>query len=101
MALGTVTKIDTSYISDGELSVRDVVGPNPYTVGGEVVTGLDLGLTVGSRIDAAEGKAVDPANGYAKWDPVTGTLKFFTAAGVEQGAIDLSGDTYRLQVQGR
>jgi len=97
----TATKVTAQDLGDGELAVVDVVGPTLYTVGGEVIPGGYLGLRVGGRFDSIEGRALDPANGYAKWDAATQTLKFYTAADVEQGAIDLSADTYRLTVQGR
>jgi hypothetical protein len=102
MALdGTITTVSSQDVGDGELKVLDIQGPSSYTIGGELL-GRDLTrLRVGARIDLAEGKALDPANGYAKWDEATATLKFYTAADVEQGAIDLSADVYRVALQGR
>jgi len=102
MALdGTLTKISSQDIADAEQLVIDLQGPSSYAVGGEDLLPA-LPFRCNLQIDTAEGKALDPANGYAKWDAATGTLKFYTALDVEQAdTTDLSADTYRLSVLGR
>ncbi|HET99732.1 hypothetical protein LCGC14_0273110 [marine sediment metagenome] len=107
MALdGTITRVGPGQdVGDGEMLVVDVQGPSEYAnaEGGEdPVAGNPFGLRLGTRVDSCDGRAADPANGYAKLDPATGLLQFFTAADVEQADdADLSADIYRLTLQGR
>ena len=104
MALdGTATKVGPGQdIGDGELIVLDLQGPSSYANGGEVFTGRGLGLRVGSRVSAVEGRALDPGDGYAKLNGTTGLLEFFDSLGVEiADTTDLSAFTYRLTIHGR
>jgi len=101
---GTQTKISQVDVADRETLIVDLQGPSSYDAagGGEAVLPSQFPFrTGGILIETVEGND-DSTLASCKYDPSNATLKFYTAAGVEEvNTTDLSANTYRLTVSGR
>lgn len=104
MALdGALTINSQQDYADRERLSGTLVGPSSYAgAPGEPVTPDFFPFRAGVVLEQADGQAQDPTGGRCYYDAASGTLRFLTAAGAEVlAAVDLSGETFQLEVVGR